>query len=115
MIPWLIYVPLGLYVAVVLGWVLYLAIMNLAPRREGMHPVVKAHAYALLYFALAYDFLMLNVIVGSVLFWELPREWLLTARLKRHHAAPPGSRRYAISRWICTNMLNPFDPKGGHC
>jgi hypothetical protein len=110
-----LYIVMALWAALFMGWVLYLAIMNLAPRRDGMHPVVKAHAYALLWFALVYDFLILNVIVGTVLFFELPREWLLTARLKRHHASPVGSRRYAIARWICQNLLNPFDPKGGHC
>jgi len=114
-VTYFIYALLGLYAAIVIGWALYLAIMHLAPRRAEMNPVVRTHAYALLYFALLYDFLILNVIVGSVLFWEWPREWLLTARLKRHHASPPESKRYKISHWICENMLNPFDPKGGHC
>jgi hypothetical protein len=122
---WWLYIPLALYLAIVIGWVLYLAIMHLAPKRQTMHWFVKQHAYVLLGIALVYDFLILNMLIGSLLFWELPQrpanadgerrfEWLLTARLQRHHKTP-GTRRAAIAAWICINMLNPFDPKGGHC
>ena len=72
-----------------------------------------------------------NIIFGSVLFLELPREWLLTQRLNRilksdKEYVPEHSvrnktgagyfkytRRYKIAEFICKYFLNPFDP--GHC
>jgi len=52
--------------------------------------------------------MILNIIVGSILFLELPREFLFTARLDRH--ARKGSK---LAQWICKYILNPFDE--GHC
>jgi len=51
---------------------------------------------------------ILNVIVGSLLFKELPREFLFTARLDRQ-----GRNGSKIAQWICRFILNPFDE--GHC
>jgi len=47
-----------------------------------------------------------NLLIGSLLFWEWPREWLFTDRLKRHDRL--GS--YGVDRFAVT--LNALDP--GH-
>jgi hypothetical protein len=49
-----------------------------------------------------------NVIVGSLIFRELPREFLFTSRVDRHARA--GNR---FAQWVCRHLLNPWDD--GHC
>lgn len=128
---WLFYFVLALPVlipaAIIFGWVLYLALMNLAPHRDTLHPVVKAVSKGLLVFGYVYDCLILNFVIGSLLFLEPPKikgvrgwagktEWMLTDRLKRwHNIELINERNYHVARWICTNLLNKFDPKGDHC
>ena len=55
-----------------------------------------------------------NLTAASVLFAELPREWLVTTRLSRHLHDEGGWRR-TLARSICHCMLDPFDPRGQHC
>lgn len=103
------------YALMVATWVLYLAIMGLAPHRERLHPVAKFHAYALLGIGLVLDFL-LNVVVCSVLFLKYPQNVLLTGRLKRYIRDPherPWRRNMAA--WLCRHLLDQFDPSGCHC
>lgn len=100
---------------VVLCWVLYLAIMNLAEHRNRLHPVAKFHAYfVILPVGYVVD-AMLNLLVCAI-FMRVPRDWLLTGTLKRmQNTEPSGSWREATAAWICENLLNQFDPKGRHC
>jgi len=53
------------------------------------------------------------VLIFSVLLWTLPREFTLTAMLKRLKAG--GGRRGAAAAWLCDGLLNQFDPSGPHC
>ena len=53
-----------------------------------------------------------NVLVFSILFAELPKEWLVTARLKRH--ARSSGWRKSLSCWFGNTILNPFDHSGNH-
>lgn len=104
----------ALWVFLVTCWVLYLAVMNLAAHRDGLHPVTQGHGMAVLCVGLFLDF-VLNVVVGTVVFVDLPHELKLTQRLKRYHKDAKGTWRDRLATWICTHLLNPFDPKGGHC
>lgn len=54
-----------------------------------------------------------NLIPATVIFLDLPREWLFTLRLDRYEAEGAGWR-YRLALWICRNLLNPFQ-QGGHC
>lgn len=103
------------YALVVATWLFYLAIMAISPHKSNLHPVAKAHAYVLLAVALALD-VVLNVVVGTVLFLDPPRELLMTDRLKRYLAREaPQSWRRAIAAWVCKHLLDQFDPDGNHC
>ena len=53
-----------------------------------------------------------NLVILTLLFAELPRELLVTSRLKRH--ATQYTLRGKLARWIGTNILNPFDHTGDH-
>lgn len=64
-----------------------------------------------LYFGLALD-VALNATVASVAFLELPHEWTLSARVKRHEHDGSGWRQ-KLATWVCANFLRPIDPD--HC
>lgn len=51
-----------------------------------------------------------NMIFGTVVYLELPREWLFTARCRRHFRGKRGWRK-TISEFFA-KQLNQFDP--GH-
>jgi len=104
------FVVLG-YILAVLTWLFYVAIYHLIPIRHQLHPVAKVHAYVLVGVGLVLDF-ALNTVVASVVFADIPREWLLTQRLKRYKVGRTGWRRVA-AWWICEHLLNQFDE--GHC
>lgn len=103
----------GTYVFIVLCWVLYLAIMNLAEHFDSLHPVAKFHAFCIILpVGYAFDF-ALNLLVCLV-FFQQPKDWLLTGTLKRTINTDNGWR-CKVSAWICQSLLNQFDPKGRHC
>lgn len=52
--------------------------------------------------------------VFTVVFADLPREMLVTKRLRRYVDGPDTWRK----RWadyFCKHLLDPFDPTGSHC
>lgn len=94
-------------------WVLYLAVMNLSrAKRDNRLPRTSLYlGMPLLYGGLVLD-CILNATVGSILFLQIPREWTLTARLKKHIKA--FTWRGVIARWLAAELLDPFDPRGKH-
>ena len=95
-------------------WVLYVAIMSFKRHKDEMGTVAKAIAYPLLVIGLISDFLF-NVTWGSVIFLELPRELLMTDRLKRHIGDHKKDWRDRNANWFCKEFLNVYDPSGHHC
>lgn len=57
-----------------------------------------------------------NIFIASLLFGEPPRTWheLVTDRLTRYAQGPMGRNR-TRAVWICTQLLDVFDPTGAHC
>lgn len=101
--------------AAYLLWGLYLAVMPLMRARNNNALTVPAKilGYPILAVGYLIDFLV-NMSVATVLFLELPKEWVVTARLIRYINGSEGFR-YKIATWICSNLLDPFDPTGCHC
>lgn len=95
-------------------WALYVIVMALQrARRAGtLSPVALALGLPLIAAGVALDALV-NITVMSVLLLERPREWLVTARLKRHIGA--GGWRASVCAWLCHHLLDAFDPDGRHC
>ncbi len=96
-----------------LTWLLYVAVMALKRCRDaGLLTIpMKVLGYPILFIGLFCDFL-LNMTVCSALFVEVPHEWLVTARLKRH--AREATWRGSIARWIAYSLLDSLDPSGKH-
>lgn len=86
--------------------------MNLADKRGEMHWFAKFNAYILLAIGYPLD-ILLNGIV-CLIFWRIPRDWTLTYTLKRIQNTETGWRE-VVAVWVCSHLLNPFDPKGKHC
>lgn len=104
----IIYVLLLTYVT----WVLYLAIMNLAQNRHELTSFSRAIAYPVLAVGIVFD-VAFNLIVGTVVFVELPMQFLFTDRCKKH--IDKLTWRGDMARWLCRNLLDPFDASGSHC
>jgi len=110
----LIMIIFALWFFTVTTWALYLAVMALKRDQAQLTVVAKTFAYPLLFVGYLFD-IAYNVIVGTLMFLELPREFLLTDRLKRHLSSGRSHWRWAIANWFCQNFLNAFDPSGRHC
>lgn len=106
--------PLYMFVAFYITWIFYLAVMNLKRARDAGSITKVAYRFGLplLYIGLLID-LLVNVIFVTILFLEIPKECLITQRLKRHANGPDGWRR-SMAIWLAKNLLDTFDPSGVH-
>lgn len=95
-------------------WLFYLAVMNLKRAKDNgtLNPVALVLGYPFLIIGLILD-LLVNVFVMTFLFLELPRETLVTARLKR--LIKEGGWRGKLAYLFCHYLLDTFDPSGSHC
>lgn len=96
-------------------WALYVFSMGvyrakLDGRLRGLNAVL---AFPIFLFAAIVD-VFFNLVVAPLVFLDLPKEWLVTKRLKRYMAEGSGWR-YNIAKLICDSVLDPFDPDGDHC
>lgn len=94
--------------------VFYAAVMSLKRVRDSgtFHWSLKVLGYPILWVGLALD-VFVNVVFCTLLFAEVPREWLVTRRLSRLKRA--GGWRGRIAAFMCVHWLDPLDPSGCHC
>jgi len=93
-------------------FIFYLAVMKLRDAQksgllESVHISVLSLGYTILFIGLVFDTL-LNWILLTITFWELPKEFLCTTRIVRHKFRGEGWRQ-TQSFWWCKNWLTPFD------
>jgi hypothetical protein len=102
---------LGIYTL----WIFYLAAMNLfrAQQLGTLNKIAMMFGWPIIGIGVLLDFLV-NIIVLTVLFFELPQEYLVTKRLARHAQGPDGYRK-KTALFICSTFLDTFDPSGDHC
>jgi hypothetical protein len=110
-----LYIPLIAIGCLYALWLFYLAVMNLIRARDAGTLSRPAYIFGLpiLLIGITIDFLT-NIILATILFLELPKELLVTARLSRHIKDGSGWRKN-LAQWFCTNLLDAFDPSGCHC
>jgi hypothetical protein len=99
---------------IVFTWAFYLAMCSLkrAHTANQIPKFLKPLAYVLLAGFLVAD-CVFNLIVGTIVFLQFPRQWLFTERCKANQSRWDWRRDAA--NWWCANWLNPFDPSGRHC
>lgn len=99
---------------IIFTWAYYLAMCSL--RRADKAGDIPKFFRPLAYLLLAGFFVadcIFNLIVGTVVFLQLPRQWLFTERCKQNKNL--WDWRRDMAHWWCVNWLNPFDPSGRHC
>ena len=92
-------------------WVFYLALMNLKRHKDNLSDVALFMGRQVLFVGFMFDF-TLNMLM-TIPFMQAPRELVLTSRLKRNMSDT--GYRGKLARWICTELLDRFDPSGKHC
>jgi hypothetical protein len=98
-------------------WALFIFMMGvyrafLKKRLKGLSLILSI---PFLVVAFLVDFLM-QMTVFSVLFWDWPKHWLVTHRLRFYKKTlPKTTRRYRFADYLCKHLLDPFDPTGEHC
>lgn len=94
-------------------WVFFLAVMNLWRARRDGSLTKPTLALGVPVLAVGYTLdVAVNLVILTVIFFEVPKEMTVTARLQRHKYADGWRGR--ISRWLARNLLDPFDPRGTH-
>lgn len=98
-------------------WYAYILVMGLY--RAHLARRLSPFAYALAFPALLVGYVMdvvAQYTLATVFFLDLPKrgEHLVTDRLKRYIAFDRGWRQKKAN-WICTHLLDIFDPTGNHC
>lgn len=86
----------------------FVAIMHARSKRQELSLYWKVMLYPLAAIGLVLD-VAFNVVFGSLMFLELPRELLFTSRCKRHFRGHGRGQRLAA---FWAKQLNQFDP--GH-
>lgn len=106
---------LSLILSIYALWVFYVAVMHLKRCRDA--GTLSRPALYLGYPVLLVGYLLdvfVQMVPATVLFLDLPREFTLTDRLRRYIAGPEGWRE-TVAVWMCSHLLNTFDPDGRHC
>jgi hypothetical protein len=85
----------------------YVAIMHARSKRLSLYWKVMLYPLAVVGLVLDVAF---NVVFGTLMYRELPRELLFTSRCKRHFRGDDEKRKRLASWWAV--QLNQFDP--GH-
>jgi hypothetical protein len=95
-------------------WIFFVAAMRLKQVRDAgkLTTAMKAFGYPAIAIGLLID-LLVNVVLGSAVFLELPREYTLSARLWRHSTEGTGYRQ-KVALWLRVNLLDAIDPSGIH-
>ena len=101
-----------------LFWALYVLVMGVYRAHLAKRLSVSAYTFGVPWVAIGYGVdILANLTFASVVFLDPPREWLVTDRFKRYIKDPAeyGAWRYHIALWVCTHLLDVFDPTGDHC
>ena len=99
-----------------IGWGFYVLIMGLyrAHMDNRLTRTTKLLSLPFLCVGVVLDILA-NIFIATVIFWELPHEWLVTTRLERHMQKDVLNWRGHLANWVCANLLDLHDPRGTHC
>jgi hypothetical protein len=108
----LIYTGLSLVITYGL-YVFYCAVMNIKRVRDAgkLTKLGMAFGYPTLVIGLVLD-LLVNVFVMTIILLEVPQEWTVTSRLKRHNRESTGWRLAVVK--FFEPVLDPLDPSGDH-
>lgn len=96
-------------------WILYVAMMNV--QRAATNSALPWQAKMLVIpTTVVFDIIefVANVVVCTLLFWDLPREITVSDRLRRYAQDPARAGWRMIGVNFIRPMIDPFDHKGPH-
>lgn len=114
---WWAIAPLAILLFLWVFWGLYVLVMGVYRAHLSGRLSAASYAMGLPWFVCGYLVdVFAQYTVASVFFLDWPPrgEWLVTDRLQRYIKLESGWR-YQKAKWICTNLLDVFDPSGDHC
>lgn len=96
-------------------WIFYLAVMSLyrAHKEKKLTLMAKVFGYPVLAVGAIIDALI-NIVPCTILALDPPKEFLTTQRLERYLSDKTGWR-YKVAYFVCSQLLDTFDPSGIHC
>lgn len=109
MILWALSLPLVVLLLLGLTFVLY--VVEHAVEEADLPAIAQALILPWLWIGFGLDVLM-NATVFWAAFAERPREWTISARVRRHIHEGSGWR-YTLATWVCETFLRPID--ADHC
>ena len=110
---WLLLYPVYSVLAIMLLEVLYLTVMGLKISHETntLSPIMKLFGNTIFTIGYVWD-IWCNLTVTSVWLLDFPREFTVSAKLKRLVNGVDWRAKWAIK--ISSECLNPFSPGGPH-
>ena len=97
-------------------WTLYVPVMGIYRAHLAKRLSRAGYILGLPWVVLGYAVdVLAQFSVATLFFFDLPRrgEWLVTDRLIRYSSS--SGWRKAKADWICSHLLDVFDPTGNHC
>ena len=106
-IVWLLYLGIGSWLVLGGLFFMYPTVYRLKDQKDQFGPITKIPLYLWLFIGLIAD-IVFNATWGTVIFRELPHEFLFTDRLKRHHYGDDRKQFERAERWVWrVNMVDP--------
>jgi len=104
-----------IYAFMVITFLFYLALMNLKRNKDKISRPMWIAVFPVYVGGIIANIVLMNFVVGTLFFLEIPRELVFTDRVKRHNYDSDGWRN-DVANWFCANVLDPYDPDPmGHC
>lgn len=102
------------FAALVILELMYIVVMGLQRAQEAgtLAPWAVTVGTGFMYAGLLWD-VICNLFVATAIFLEFPREFTVSARLRRLVKNPDGWRK-RLAKWFSVNLLNPFSNNGPH-
>jgi hypothetical protein len=107
------YIAISIWSALIVFYTLYLAAINFYEHWRDTSRLVVVIASPVLLTMIVCDVVM-QMTLFTLIFLDIPRDFLVTQRLIRYRAQETGWRKHWADE-ICTRALNPFDPSKHHC
>ena len=104
-----VYIAIGSWLVLGMLFIGFPGMQRLKAHRDLFDWKVKTPIYLALFFGVLAD-VAFNSIWGTIIFRELPREWLFTYRLKRHWHGTDTVQKERARPWV--TAVNTVDP--GH-
>lgn len=112
-ITWANYLKLALYLPLA-TFTFFVVVMGFARAQDKLTPELVFIGKYVLYPVGQFHNFLNNVLVCSVLFLDLPREFTTTGRLDRYWRDGKGGPIRARVALFIRHRLDPFDPRGLH-